>query len=263
MLIDSHCHIPHEKYQQSPEQIVSEALQGGVEKLVTIGTSLKDSQGVLEVARKFENVYAVVGIYPHEDLGLDLPRLEEGLKALISESAGKVVGIGECGLDRPENQTDYPVRSLEEQLELFKMQLGLAVQTGLPVVLHNRGADPEFIDILGKYKNTGLTGVAHCYSSDWEFAKKLLHLNFYVSFSGLVTYPTTSPSILEAAKNIPRDRLMVETDSPYMPPQGHRGEVNYPKYVKITAERIAEIRNTRPEEIEKYTYENTCRLFKI
>jgi TatD DNase family protein len=173
------------------------------------------------------------------------------------------VGIGECGLDIPEGKVSYPTRVLEEQKELFKLQVGLAAERGLPVVIHNRNADEEVIKILEKYKNTNLKGVAHCYVSDWEFAKRLLHLNIRISFSGIITYKSAGGDLLDAVKKVPESSLLVETDAPWLPPQGHRGEVNYPKYVKITAAKIAEIRNSPYERIAELSYKNTCDLFDL
>ncbi len=263
MLIDSHCHLPDKRYELDPAQIIKEAAGEGVEKIISVGTSLQSSRDVLKLAKEFNNVYAVIGVYPHEDLDKSLSEIETGLKEILNSSRTQIVGIGECGLDVPQGDPGYKTRNIEEQRELFKLQLGLASQRGLPVVLHNRHADTEMLDVLELFRTTKLTGVAHCFASDWEVAKDLLHMNYYVSFSATVTYPSADKLLLEAAKNIPRDRLIVETDAPYLPPQGHRGEINYPKYVKITAAKIASIRNSSLEEIEGYTYQNTCRLFNL
>jgi TatD DNase family protein len=263
MLIDSHCHIPDEKYEIEADQIVKEAKEAGVEKLITIGTSLKSSRAAVKVAKEYENVYAVAGVYPHEDMGKSLSEIKEGLSEILSLSKKKIIGVGECGLDVPQGDVPYKTRDMDSQRELFKLQLGLAVQRDFPVVLHNRNADIEMLDVLQLYENTGLKGVSHCFSSHWEFAKNLLDLGLCISFAGMVTYPSVDDSLLEVVKKVPKDKLLVETDAPYLPPQGHRGEINYPKYVKITAAKVADIRNSSFEEISKQTYQNTCRLFKI
>jgi len=263
MLIDSHCHLHDKKYEHEISKVIDEAKRSGVEKIITIGTSIEDSAKAVELAKEYGNVFAVAGVHPHEDLDKSLHDIETGLKELLDSSKNNIVGIGECGLDIPQGDVPYETRDIEEQRELFKMQLGLAVQRELPAVLHNRNSDPELLDVLQLYKGTKLTGVAHCFVSGWDFAKDLLHRDFYVSFSGIVTYPSASKKLLEAAKNIPRDRLLLETDGPFLPPQGHRGEINYPKYVTITADKVARIRSTSQDEIEKYTHQNTCRLFKL
>lgn len=263
MLIDSHCHLPHEKYDKNPDEIIAEAKEVGVEKLITIGTSLDESVKTLKLAGEHEDVYCTVGVYPHEDLDLSLDEIYRKLIKILNSSRKNIVGIGECGLDLQDGETDYRTRPLDEQKELFKLQVGLAVERGLPVIIHNRNADDETFKILEKYKNTKLKGVAHCYVSDWEFAKKLLHLNINISFSGIVTYRSAGEKLLEAVKKVPERNILVETDAPYLAPEGHRGEVNYPKYVKITAAKIAEVRNSSPERIEELTYENTCSLFNL
>lgn len=263
MLIDSHCHLPDKKYKKSPAEIVAEAKSAGVEKMIAVGTSLQGSRETLETAREFEEVYCAVGVYPHEDLERPLGEIHEKLRKILNSSRKDLVGLGECGLDIPEGDVPYKTRPLPEQKELFKLQLGLAVERGLPIVIHNRNADEEILKILEKYQNTKLKGVAHCYVSDWEFAKKLLHLNIMISFSGIITYPSAGKALLDAVKKVPESSFLVETDAPWLPPQGHRGEVNYPKYVKITAAKIAEIRNSSPERIAELSYKNTCNLFNL
>lgn len=263
MLIDSHCHLPHEKYKKSVEDIVLEAKDAGVEKLIAIGASLHDSEQALKTARIHPNIYCTAGVHPHEDLEFSLEEIHRRLRDILNSSRKDIVGIGECGLDIPNGELSYPIRPLEEQKELFKLQIGLAVERELPLVIHNRNADEELLKILEKYKNTGLKGVSHCYVSDWEFAKKLLHLNISISFSGIVTYPSAGEKLIEAVKKVPESHVLVETDAPYLPPQGRRGEVNYPKYVKITAAKVAELRNIPLERLERFTYKNTCNLFNL
>ncbi|MFC1622097.1 TatD family hydrolase [Patescibacteria group bacterium] len=252
MLVDTHCHLPHKKYEKPIEEIIGE-----VGKLIAVGTSLEESRKAIEIAQKFENVYATVGIYPHDDKGKNLTELYEGLRGLISS---KVVAIGECGMDI----TDWKNgRDVEEQKELFKMQVGLAVELDLPIVVHNRNGGEIILEILHKYFDNGVKvkGVMHSFSQDWGFAKKVLDLDFYISFSGMLTYPSND-QLGEVAKKVPEDRLLVETDAPYLPPQGHRGEINYPKYVRIIAEKLAETRNVSFGELEEVLYKNVARIFR-
>ncbi len=234
-----------------------------MEKLISIGTSIKESNRVLKTAREYDEVSCTVGVYPHEDIGKSMEEIYQELTAILNSSRKKIVGIGECGLDIPEGEVSYKTRDLAEQEELFKLQVGLAVKKGLPVVIHNRNANRQVIETLKFYKHTNLRGVAHCYTSDWEFAKELLHLNICISFSGIITYPSADKSLLDAVKKVPESNLLIETDAPYLSPQGHRGEVNYPKYVRITAEKIAEIRNSSYGNIEKISSENTRNLFNL
>lgn len=254
MLVDTHCH-------DLGERLVKEAAEAGVTKLVNIGTDLKENEKVLLALQNFPNVYGAIGIYPNNERGENLSEIIKQLEQQISESK-KIVGIGECGIDISEWSNQRPV---EEQIELFEMQLEIAAKNRLPVVIHNRNGDDLIFESLERFRNRGIFGVAHCFVSTWEAAKKYLDLNFYISFSGIITYKSGT-SIHDTARNVPEDMFVVETDAPYLPPQlptGKRPEVNEPKYVKIVAEKVAEIRNLPLEEIEALSYRNSCALFKI
>ncbi len=234
MLIDTHCHLPHKKYEKSVETIIKDAYNEGVTKLITIGTDLKNNEKVIETAENFENVFCAIGIYPNEDVETPTETLIEKLNEQI-DSSSKVVGIGECGYDITEWEHQRP---LNKQRELFERQIELAIEKNLPLVLHNRNGDQHVLESLKKFSNQGLTGVAHCFTQDWEFAKKLLDLDFYISFSGILTYKSGSV-IYETAKKTPLDRVLVETDAPYLSPQDVRNQINEPKYVKMTAKTLA------------------------
>jgi len=255
-LIDAHCHLIDKKHTKTPKQLVEEAKSEGVVGLVVIGTSLKESKENIKLAEKFENVFCTVGVYPHEDMDKDIENIEKELKELLSTSK-KIVGVGECGVDFADWKNG---RTLEDQEELFKMQIDLALENDLPLIVHNRNADAFILNALKPYKDKGLRGVLHCFTSTWSYAQKALDLGFYLSFSGIITYPS-GKDILETAKNAPKDKILVETDAPWLAPQGHRGEVNEPKYVKITAKTLADVRNVSYEEICETTYKNTCQLF--
>ncbi len=255
-LIDSHCHLPYNF--DLAEKILNDAKEVGVEKFVTIGTSIKESREAIKLAEKFKSVYATVGIYPHEEKGISLPVLKENMQRLINSST-KIVGVGECGIDISNWANG---RSVTEQLELFDMQIKFALQNNLPLVIHNRNGDEPVITLLKKYKSDNLRGVAHCFASSWEAAQQFLDLGFYISFSGLITYPSRK-ELLEVVKNVPFDKFLVETDSPYLPPQEHRGERNEPKYVKMVAQKLANVKVLPVSEICRLSYENTCRLFGL
>lgn len=260
MLIDSHCHIPHKSYGIPSEQVLEEAKQEGVEKVITIGTSLSESKKSLEFAAKHENVYCTIGIYPHEDKSKSVSELYEGLAELLKAHRNKIVGIGECGLDI----TNWDGgRNVEDQLEVFKMQLGFAIDHDLPVVIHNRNGEELILDTLKKYTahKKRLRGVAHCFTQNWDFAQKMLEHNYYISFSGIVTYPSAAKELLEVVEKVPANRYLVETDSPYLAPQEHRGKTNFPKYVKIVAEKVADIRKITFDQASKESYKNTVNLF--
>ena len=258
MLIDSHCHIPHRRYEKSPSEIVQEAKDSGVEKLIIVGTSLQDNQKVMETAETFKNVFCSLAIYPHDELDLSLKQIGLELRAQLLGSK-KIVAIGEIGIDISEWSGG---RSLEEQTKLFDLQMAIASEQKLPVIIHNRNGDERVIEMAKTYSKNNVIGVAHCFSQDWEYAQKLLDLGYYISFSGMVTYPSRG-DLDEIIKKVPSDRYLVETDAPYLPPQGHRGEVNYPKYVKIVAEKIAQVRGETSEKVSESSYSNTCALFGL
>jgi len=260
MLIDSHCHIPHKKYSLSTDEIISEGKNSGVVKFITIGTSLKENKLARDVASKHSEVYYSVAIYPHEEAKLDVSYLIDTLeKDFLVNKDKKLVGIGECGIDISNWQGG---RSPEEQKELFEEQIKLAIKYNLPLIVHNRNGDESVLELLNKYVPKGLRGVIHCFDSNWEFAQEILDLGFYISFSGMITYPKKD-YLLEVVENIPVDKLLVETDAPYLAPQPHRGETNYPKYVKLVAEKVAEIKGISLGSVEAYSYDNTSKLFNL
>lgn len=259
MLIDSHCHFfTSGNGGKAGEQIIADANKAGVTKLITIGTSVFYNKRAIKAAKTYDNVYCAVGIYPHDDLAKSIEDLKKTLVASIT-SCDKVVGIGECGFDVTNWQGG---RSINDQSNLFEMQIQLALEQSLPIIIHNRDGDDLLFKLLEKYKDSGLHGVAHSFSQDWSVAKKYLDLGFYLSFSGMITYPARKP-LLEIVKNVPMDRFLVETDSPYLPPQGHRGEKNYPEYVKIVAEKVSQVKEKPFDEIAAASYKNTCDLFRL
>ena len=258
MLIDSHCHLFHDKYNKKAADIVVDAVSEGVTRMICIGTSLEENIPVLKAVDSFPEVYGAIGIYPHDDLDIPVPVLMEKLEKQVKTNQ-KIVAIGECGIDI----TDWHGgRNINDQLILFEEQLKLAVKLKLPVVIHNRNGDAYVVELVKKYISNGLRGVIHCFVSNQEFAINMLNLGFYLSFSGNITYPSNR-ELREIVANVPNDRFLVETDSPYLPPQGHRGEVNEPKYVKIVAEKVADVKTISFEKACEYAYNNTCTLFNI
>jgi TatD DNase family protein len=258
MLIDSHCHLPHKAYTKPVEEIVDDADLAGVTKLISVGTSLTDNVRANDTAQKFENVFSTVAIYPHDDMRVPIEDLRLGLVRQL-DSFKKVVAVGECGFD----VTDWKGgRTPEEQRELFEMQLDLAVDRNMPVIIHNRNGGDVVFSILDQYLKCGLRGVVHCFSEDWEAAKKFLDRGLYLGFTGMITYKSRS-ELREVVKLIPEDRFLVETDAPYLPPEGFRGQVNEPKYVVEVAKKIAEVRGISFDKVSELSYSGTCRLFGI
>lgn len=254
MLLDSHCHLQDKAYSLDLDRVINDAVQEGVTKMVCIGTNLENSEKAIKLTTLYPEIYATAGIYPHEEI----PK-EDFRPNLIKLAKNKsVIAIGECGLDYTENG-----RSKDEQKELFRKQIGTALQLDLPLVIHNRNADNDILEELSHYKSTGkLRGVFHCFVGSLEFAKKVLDLGFHISFTGIITYPSAK-HLEEVIKELPKDKILIETDSPYLPPQGFRDKRNEPKYVRIIAERIAEILKITVDDLALITSRNAEKLFNI
>ena len=251
MLIDTHAHL------DSLDDLtgtLARAREYGVEKIIAISSDLSSSRDTVSIAGKNENVFAAVGIHPHAARTADAAVLNE-----IETIAGKekVVAVGETGLDY-----HYMNSTKEEQIHSLTAHIAIANRAALPIVIHVRDADPDLMEILRKEKVSDRTGVIHCFTGNYETAKKYIDLGFYISFSGIATFKK-SEDIRDAAKNIPADRLLLETDSPYLAPVPMRGKPNEPAYVKYVAEAVAAARGITFEEISELTAENAERLFKL
>lgn len=253
MLIDSHCHLFDEKYNDT-KAILNNALDFGVSKMISIGTSLEDSLDTALKIRLYQEVSGTIGVYPQENTSYSIDEIIKKLEEIYSRSS-KIVAIGEIGIDIVEDMK----RPLEQQKQLFTAQINLAKKLNLPIVIHNRNGTKEVLEVL---KNNNHYGVLHCFVEDWEVAKKFLDLGFLISFSGIITYKS-GVGIHETVKNIPSDRYLIETDSPYLSPQGYRKETNEPKYVRIVAEKVAEIRNSSLQVVSEESTKNATALFKL
>ena len=250
MLIDSHIHLDSGVYSQDLDELLLHAEDAGVDKLLTPGTSVESSKNCIEIAQNYSGVFAAVGVHPH-DADSTPKNYLEALNELFSEDV--VIAIGEIGLDFNKNYS-----SVEAQLSIFNAQIKLAKENNLPMIIHNRDSDDEMENCLraGDYFN----GVMHCYTGSVEFAEKLLSMGFYLGFTGIATFGIKQ--LEEVIKMVPDDRLLVETDGPYMTPVPYRGKRNEPAYVEIIARRIAELRNSSYEEVAKITTQNCLRLFE-
>ncbi|WP_119458693.1 TatD family hydrolase [Rhodospirillaceae bacterium SYSU D60014] len=253
MLVDSHCHLNFKDFNDDLDVVVSRAEGEGVGTLVTICTRLNEFEQVLGIAERYDNVYCSVGVHPHEaeNAGdVDAARLI-GLAA-----HPKVVGIGETGLDYY-----YDNSPRDQQQAVFRAHMKAARETGLPLIVHTRDADEDMAALLTEGTDGGrLTGVLHCFSSGRELAEKALELGFYISLSGIVTFKNAE-ALREIARDVPADRLLVETDSPYLAPMPHRGKRNEPAFVVHTAARVAELRGVTVDELARTTTANFFRLF--
>ena len=250
MLIDSHIHLDSGVYSKDLDELLLRAEEAGVNKLLTPGTTVESSKKCIEIAQNHSGVYAAVGIHPHDADNIPNGYLDS-LSDLLSEDV--VVAIGEIGLDFNKNYSE-----VESQLSVFNAQINLAKEKNLPMIIHNRDSDEEMENCLraGDHFN----GVMHCYTGSVEFAENLLSMGFYLGFTGIATFGIKE--LENVIKMVPDDRLLVETDGPYMTPAPHRGKRNEPAYVEIIAKKIAELRDASYEEVSDITTRNFLRLFK-
>ena len=252
MLVDSHCHLDYPEFEPDFTEIMSRARDAGVGTMLTIGTRLSTFDKVLAVAERFDNVYCTVGIHPHEAAS------ETAEVAQLVELAKhpKVVGIGETGLDY-----FYDKSPRRAQRANFRTHIAAARETGLPVIVHTRDADSDTAIVLAAEMSMGgFTGLLHCFSSGALLAEKALNKGFYISLSGIITFQK-STELRDIAAKLPLDRLLVETDAPYLAPVPHRGKRNEPSYVAHTASALAQLKNLPVAEIETATTDNFYRLF--
>jgi TatD DNase family protein len=260
MWIDSHCHLNHEKLREigSLEEIVKNAKTAGVEAMLTICCRISDEfPEVLKTAKKFGNVWCTIGTHPHDASKPGEKAVSKDELVKQAQSDPKIIGIGESGLDYYYNNSTH-----EDQQASFLKHIQACIETGLPLVVHARDADEDIIRII-REESAGrkLTGVMHCFSSGRKMAEEALELGFYISLSGIVTFKQAE-DLRAIATDVPLDRLLVETDAPYLAPAPHRGKVNQPAYVVNTGIVAARIKDVDPETMAHYSRENFFRLFK-
>ena len=254
MLIDSHCHLDRlklDKYDGSLDQALSFARERGIEKMLCVGISLDNHETVVSIAEKYDDVVCSVGVHP-----LDI---EKGLatQEQLCEWAKhpKVVALGESGLDY-----FYSDESKKLQQESFAVHLRAAAATKLPLIVHTRDARQDTLDLIAEHGNPESAGVLHCFTESWEMAKQAIDMNYCISFSGIVTFKNAD-ELREVAKQVPLDRILVETDSPYLAPVPMRGKPNEPAFVREVAEYVAQLRGISYERLLEATSDNFHRLF--
>ncbi|NOX96712.1 MAG: YchF/TatD family DNA exonuclease [Nitrospirae bacterium] len=254
MLIDSHCHLDFGKFDGDRDGVISRAREEGIAFIINVGTSLERSKKSVELAEKHDFIYAAVGIHPHE-----AGKVKEDDYRILEKLAenGKVVAIGETGLDYYRNPAPK-----DKQKENFRRQIALAKKLRLPLIVHNREADGDTLSILKEEKAEKVKGILHCFSGSRVLAQECLELGFYISVAGQITYPNAE-SLREVVKDLPTDRLLVETDSPFLAPQPQRGKRNEPAFVKYVAEELARLHNLSREDICRITTLNTKYLLGI
>ena len=252
-LIDTHAHLQLEHFDSDREAMIQRAHEAGVAAIICMATDVASSREAIELAEKHQHVYAAVGIHPNDCAATSAEDLKQ-----IAELARhpKVVAIGETGMD------DYwKTVPLSKQAEMFAGQLELAAQLNKPVVIHNREAGAAIMEVLRAHAVIKLTGVFHCFSEDMNYAEQVLSLGCHVSFTGNLTYKKSA--LPEVAKQIPLERIMLETDSPYMTPVPYRGKRNEPAYTVHIAEKLAEIKGLAFAEVCAHTTRNAVALFGL
>jgi TatD DNase family protein len=255
-LIDTHTHLDFPQFDDDRERVIERAANAGVRAIVDVGTDLASSQAAVALAEAYSQVYAAVGVHPHDAKTLTEEMLEE-LRALASHP--KVVAVGEIGLDF---YRDLSPR--DKQRRAFQQQLALAREIGKPVIIHDREAHTEVMDILrhwveGSHKSVG---VLHCFSGDLVMAQEAIELGFYISIAGPVTFKNAR-RLRELVRQLPLEKLLVETDCPYLAPHPHRGKRNEPAYVKLVAQEVARIKGLSLEEVARITSDNAQALFAL
>ncbi len=252
MLIDSHCHLNYPEFEDL-QATLAQAKDLGVEVMQTISTKRSDFEQVIALAEQSQSIYASIGVHPHEAEHHQDMTVDELLKWAAHE---RVIGLGETGLDYY-----YEHSPRQEQQDLFRVHIAASQQSGLPVIVHTRDADEDTIKILQEeHKKAPFPILIHCFSTSRDMAEAAITLGGYISISGIVTF-NKAVELQEIVADLPLERLLVETDSPYLAPVPFRGKKNQPAYTKYVAEKIAELKNITPEQVAQQTTDNFYRLF--
>lgn len=254
LLFDTHVHLNAEQYKEDIEEVIERAQEADVERMVVVGFDRPTIEKAIELIEKYDFLYASVGWHPVDAIDMtdeDLVWLEE-----LTDHP-KVVALGEMGLDYHWDKSPQDI-----QKEVFRKQIQLAKKVKLPIIIHNREATQDIVDILKEEEAGEVGGIMHCFSGSVETARECVDMNFYISLGGPVTFKNAKKP-KEVAAGIPLDKLLIETDCPYLAPHPYRGKRNEPAYVKLVAEQVAELKGISYEEVAQVTTENACKLFNI
>ncbi len=251
-MIDSHCHLDHEPLFSNLDKVIQRSKDVGIKKILTICTTLNSFEKIKEIVKKDNIIFGTYGIHPHEAKN---NKITSDLIIDEIKKNNKIIGIGETGLDFYYNYSDKTdqIKSLEEHIKA-------AIFLKIPLIIHSRNAENETLEIFEKYKKKNLKILMHCFTGSKEFAEKLLDLNTYFSASGIITFKN-STELQETFKIIPLNRLLIETDSPFLAPEPNRGKKNEPAFVKYTAEKLANLKNINIKELVDITSSNFKTLF--
>ena len=251
-MIDSHCHLDHEHLIANLDQVIANSKNVGLEKLLTICTTLQSYEKITNIVKKDPMIFGTFGIHPHETKNNDVSKDEIITKINLNN---KIIGVGETGLDFYYNNSDKDL-----QIKSFQKHIDAAKTLNIPLIIHSRNAEDETYNILKKNHSNKLKILMHCFTGSSEFATKLIPLNAFFSASGIITFKN-SLNLQETFKMIPKNRLLIETDSPYLSPVPNRGKKNEPAFIKFTAEKLAELQNIKVSELVDVTTKNFNKLF--
>lgn len=256
MIVDSHCHLNRlslDHYEGDMARVIAATHAAGVGYLLNVSVDLETAQEVVDTANQFSQVYASVGLHP-SDVNQQIPE-KDALLALAHQP--KVVAIGETGLDYHYNTEDLNVMR-----DSFRLHIQLARETQKPLIIHTRDARQDTLQILREERAHDVGGVMHCFTESWEMAQAAMGLGFYISFSGIITFKNAT-ELQQVVKQVPLNRMLIETDAPYLTPVPFRGKPNEPKYVHYVAEKVAELKGISFDEVAKVTSENFLKLFGV
>ena len=251
-MIDSHCHLDHEPLISDLKNVIQRSKDVGIEKLLTISTSIDSFSKIKQLINEDEIIYGTVGIHPHESDKNFLSSKQ--LVQNLTENK-KIIGIGETGLDFYYNNSDR-----EKQISSFKVHIEASIDTNSPLIVHSRNAENETYEILNSYKNKDLKILMHCFTGSKDFSQKLLSLNSYFSASGIITFKNSS-DLQDTFKSLPLEKVLIETDSPFLAPVPNRGKKNEPSFIDFTAAKLAEIKEISKSKIIEITTNNFNKLF--
>ena len=251
-MIDSHCHLDHEPLFSDLTNVIKRSKSVGIQKLLTISTSLKSFDRIKKIVEIDDMIYGTIGIHPHETKNdyISINNIIEHLK-----ENKKIIGIGETGLDFYYNNSDK-----DSQLSSFRKHIEASIKTNIPLIIHSRNAENETFDLLNEYKNDDLKILMHCFTGSKNFAKRLLDLDAFFSASGIITFKN-SLDLQKTFEFLPLNKVLIETDSPFLSPVPNRGKKNEPSFISFTADKLAEIKKISKDEIIKATTENFNKLF--
>ena len=251
-MIDSHCHLDREPIYSSLEKVLQRSKNVGIIKLLTICTSDENFKVVLDLVDKDSMIFGTYGIHPHEADNFKIKK-NDIIQKLHAHS--KIIGVGETGLDFYYNNSKEDL-----QIESFENHIKASIETNLPLIVHSRNAENQTFELLNKYKNENLKILMHCFTGSSKFAEKLLDMNAYFSASGIITFKNSN-NLQNTFKNIPNERLLIETDSPYLAPEPYRGKKNEPSFILSTLEKLSKLKNLSTKSLSNITTDNFNRLF--